>query len=163
MLVALAFAAVVAEPEADAEAHYGLIGYGYSGYPGIYRYNYYGTRGYFGYPYRFGYYGRYWKRDAETDAESQRYYGYGNYPSPAYGMGYAYGMGLGYPRFINNGRFWKRDAEADAAAEAYFQYFTNPYETYGMNSMGYSDDRPQHGYMENNFFPYFSNYYNRYF
>ena len=141
--------------------------YGMNGFPGYYGYGkFYGNRGPF--------YGRYWKREAEAeptaitapeaDAEAQRFFGYGNYPSPAYGMGYAYGMGLAYPR-SNYGRFMKRDAEAEAAAEAYFQYFANPYTytTYGMNSMGYSNAGPQYGYMQNNFFPYFSNYYNRYF
>ena len=109
LLVALAFAAVVAEPEADAEAHYGLIGYGYSGYPGIYRYNYYGTRGYFGYPYRFGYYGRYWKREAEADAAPEAdaaadawygYYGYRPYGYYGYRHGY-YARPYGY-----YGRYW---------------------------------------------------------
>merc|ERR1712045_687828 len=56
LLVALAAAAVMAEPEADAspESYY----YGYYGYP-AYR-GYYGWGGYYGYPYR------YWKRDAEA-------------------------------------------------------------------------------------------------
>merc|ERR1712109_266528 len=51
LLVALAFAAVVAEPEAEANADAGYYGLGYYGYP--YRY------GYYGYPYRYGYYGHY--------------------------------------------------------------------------------------------------------
>merc|ERR1712012_270633 len=109
LLVALAFAAVVvAEPEADAaaDAWYGYYGYpgyygyrgyyglgyrGYYGYPygyygyGLGHYGYYG--GYYGYPYR-GYYGRYWKREAEADAAPEAdaaadawygYYGYRPY------------------------------------------------------------------------------------
>ena len=76
LLVALAFAAVVAEPEAEANADAGYYGLGYYGYP--YRY------GYYGYPYRYGYYGHYLgKREAEAD------------PSP-----YVYGTprGFGYAR-----------------------------------------------------------------
>ena len=67
MLVALAIATVVAEPEADANAdalyykgYYGLPYGGYYGYP--YRY------GYYGHPYRYGHY--LGKREAEPTAEA---------------------------------------------------------------------------------------------
>merc|ERR1711982_150848 len=72
LLVALAFAAVVvAEPEADAAAD---AWYGYYGHPGYYGYGrpygYYG--GYYGYGLGYyGRYGRYWKREAEADAEPE--------------------------------------------------------------------------------------------
>ena len=62
LLVALAIATVLAEPEADAnpDAWYGGY-YGYHGYP-------YSSYGYYGYPYR-RYYGHYLgKREAEAVA-----------------------------------------------------------------------------------------------
>merc|ERR1711876_132876 len=85
LIVALAVAAVVAGPEAEADAavlysgHYGHPGYyGYGGYGLGYR-GYYG--GYYGYPYRGYGYGHYLgKRSAdaepEADAAADAYYGY---------------------------------------------------------------------------------------
>ena len=90
MLVALAVAAVVAEPEAEAKAD-----------PGYY----YGHLGYYGYPYRYGYYGypHRWghylgKREAEANPEANPeadpyygYYGYGSY------RGFPYARLVGTP------------------------------------------------------------------
>merc|ERR1711881_184580 len=140
-VVALALAAVVAEPEADAaaDAYYGYYGrpayYGqrWGGYNGYYG-NYYG---YGGYPRTYGYgYNRFWKRDADAEPEAEAkpeaeadpaayYYGfYGHRPYSAYynrgyyGMSRYYGnyySGYGYPRSYGYGynRFWKREAEAE--------------------------------------------------
>ena len=108
MLVALAAAAVMAEPEAEAspESYY----YGYYGYP-AYR-GYYGWGGYYGYPYR------YWKRDAEAaptaaaapaadaDASPESWY-YGYYGHPYRYWGYGYRGYYGYPYRY----WWKRSAE----------------------------------------------------
>merc|ERR1719278_1442136 len=88
-----------AEPKADADAYYGVYGYGL-GYHGLgYRY------GYAGYPYahRAYYYGKR-SADAEPTAAAEPaadadayygYYGYGARPYYGYGLGYR-GYGLGY-------------------------------------------------------------------
>merc|ERR1712141_940023 len=111
LIEALADAAVVAEPEAEADAavlysgHYGHPGYyGYGGY-GLGYGGYYG-RGYYGYGgYGHGYgYGlrHFRKRSAdaepEADAAADAYYGY-------YGRGYGYGYGLVYGRYYGYGRY----------------------------------------------------------
>lgn len=117
LLVALAFAAVVAVPEADAY---------YNRFPGYYNrnFNYYRGYGYSGYPFL----------EAQPTAliapeDGAMYeYSYG-YPSQYYeysGSGY-YGMPSG--NFYGR-RFWKRDAEA--AAEAFNRY----YEYSGYNRWG---------------------------
>merc|ERR1712079_347340 len=104
LIGALAIAAVMAEPEADADAavyyggYYGHPGYyGYGGYRsgyygyGLYNRGYYG--GYYGYPYATGYgYARHFgKRSADAEPESDTdaavYYG-GYYGHPGY---YGYG------------------------------------------------------------------------
>merc|ERR1739838_877949 len=102
LVVALAFAAVVAEPEADADA--AVYYSGYYGHPGYYGY---GLGGYYGgYPYRYGYGGYYGLRhfgkrsadaepEADADAAADAYYGY-------YGRGYGYGYGLGYGRYYGD-------------------------------------------------------------
>ena len=102
LLVALAFAAVVAMPEADAyynrfPGYYNrnfnyYRGYGYSGNPGypedgaMYEYSYgypsqyYEYSGYYGMPSRNFYGSRFWRRDAEASAEAfNGYYGYSGY------------------------------------------------------------------------------------
>ena len=152
MLVALAFTAVVAEPE--AEAYYSR----YYGYPGFYNnfmpgYGYSGFSGYYGFPSRSYFYNNwnrmnnfrnFYKREAVTEAEPTAvaapeaesqigfgmngYYGYNNgFPSQFSGMQQQYGMPSG--NFYGN-RFWKRDAEAVAEAEAAAQYYNRYYETY---------------------------------
>ena len=93
MLVALAFAAVVAEPEADANAdagYYGYYGLGYYGYP--YRY------GYYGHPYRWGHY--LGKREAEAEPTAAAEPEAGIYGYPGY---YRYGSYRGFPyaRYVN--------------------------------------------------------------
>merc|ERR1712003_515672 len=107
LLVALAAAAVMAEPDAEAspESWY----YGYYGHP--YRYWGYGYRGYYGYPYRY-----WWKRsaeeqqpesqhivkrsaDADADASPESWY-YGYYGHPYRWGGYYRGYyGYGYPGY----------------------------------------------------------------
>merc|ERR1711997_1201624 len=121
-VVALALAAVVAEPEADAaaDAYYGYYGrpayYGqrWGGYNGYYG-NYYG---YGGYPRTYGYgYNRFWKREAEAEPEAKpeaaadAYYGYYGYPR-SYGYGNYYGYGnryygnfYGYGNYHNRGYY----------------------------------------------------------
>merc|ERR1712018_137508 len=117
-VVALALAAVVAEPEADAaaDAYYGYYGrpayYGqrWGGYNGYYG-NFYG---YGGYPRTYGYgYNRFWKRDADAEPEAEAdpaayYYGfYGHHPYNFYNRGY-YGnyYGYGYPRSYGYGNYY---------------------------------------------------------
>merc|ERR1712172_86208 len=82
-LTLAAFAA--AEPEADADAYYGLGGY-YGGY---------GLGGYGGYrTYGLGSYGVYGKREAEPEADADAYYGYGGYRTLGLGYGHSvYGYG----------------------------------------------------------------------
>merc|ERR1711936_1090085 len=143
LIVALAIAAVMAEPEADADAavYYG----GYYGHPG-----YYGYGGYrHGYYNRYGY-GNYYglrhfgKRSAEADAAPEadadaavyyggyyghpRAYGYGLYNRGYYGgySGYPYVTGYGYAR-----HFGKRSADAEPEADAdaavyYGGYYGHP-------------------------------------
>merc|ERR1712020_331346 len=120
-VVALALAAVVAEPEADAaaDAYYGYYGrpayYGqrWGGYNGYYG-NFYG---YGGYPRTYGYgygYSRFWKRDADAEPEAEAkpeaeadpaayYYGfYGHHPYNAYNRAY-YGMSRYYGNYYGYG------------------------------------------------------------
>ena len=79
LIVALALAAVVAEPEADASAQY----LSYYGSPG----NYYGS--YYGYP------GTYY---------GQRYY---SYPGTGYGRPYYYNRGYNVrPSRYSYGKWW---------------------------------------------------------
>merc|ERR1712079_592784 len=113
LIGALAIAAVMAEPEADADAavYYG----GYYGHPGYYGYGGYRS-GYYGYPYSYGYgnyYGRHFgKRSADAepkaDADAAVYYG-GYYGHPrAYGGyygGYPYRYG-GYYGYGAYGRYF---------------------------------------------------------
>merc|ERR1711982_234022 len=116
LLVALAAAAVMAEPEADASPESYYYGY-YGGYP--YHRGYWGGyRGYYGYPYR------YWKREAEAaptaaaapaadaDADAAPYY-YGYYGHPyRYGGYYGGYYGLGYRGYYGYPyRYWKREAQ----------------------------------------------------
>merc|ERR1711944_269366 len=115
IIVALALAAVMAEPEADAQYWYNRFynnGYGYYN-PGQGFFN----RGFYGYP-MMGY-NRMWKRDAEAvseaDADAQ-YQWYGN-------QYYGYPMSYGY----NYNRMWKRDAEPEADADAEAQYYYSKY------------------------------------
>merc|ERR1719376_1945873 len=70
-ILALTLAALAAaEPEANADAYYGLGGY-YGGY---------GLGGYGGYrTYGLGSYGVYGKREAKPEPEADAYYGYGGY------------------------------------------------------------------------------------
>merc|ERR1712142_766775 len=143
LCVALAVAAVVAEPEAEADA--AVLYSGHYGHPGYYGYGGYGLgyRGYYGglYGYGLGHYGygyrHFGKRsadaepEADADAAADAYYGY-------YGRGYGYGYGLGYGRYYGGyygypyagygyRHFGKRSAdaepEADAAADAYYGYY----------------------------------------
>merc|ERR1712150_337122 len=114
------FAAVIAEPEAEAspEAYYGhhAYGLGYRGY-GYGRYGY-GYAGYgYGYPYHgyggYGYGGYRGKRSADAD------------PAVSYGIH----------------QLHKRDAEADASPAAYYGYagygYGYPYSGYGYSRYGY--------------------------
>ena len=120
MLVALAFAAVVAMPEADAY---------YNRFPGYYNrnFNYYRGYGYSGNP---GYPFPEAQPTALIAPEDGAMYEYSyGYPSQYYeysGSGY-YGMPS---RNFYGRRFWKRDAEA--AAEAFNRY----YEYSGYNRWG---------------------------
>merc|ERR1711971_1541394 len=96
-LTLAAFAA--AEPEADADAYYGLGGY-YGGY---------GLGGYGGYrTYGLGSYGVYGKREAEPKADADAYYGYGGYGLGGYYGGYRT-LGLGYGHSVYG--YGKREAE----------------------------------------------------
>merc|ERR1712083_936258 len=116
--VALAIAAVCAEPEAepkadaepeaDADAAAWYYG-GYYGHPGYYGYGYgLGYRGYYsgyyGYPYTYGHYLGKRSADAEPEAKADAeaepwYYGYGGY------YGYPYRSYYGYARPYY-GRYW---------------------------------------------------------
>merc|ERR1712079_703877 len=93
LIGALAIAAVMAEPEADADAavYYG----GYYGHPGYYGYGGYRS-GYYGYP---------------------RAYGYGLYNRGYYGgyYGYPYATGYGYRHFGKRSADAEPEADADAA------------------------------------------------
>merc|ERR1712004_245860 len=103
-LIAVAYAAPDAEPEADAaaDAWYSYYGYGHPGYYGAYR-GYYGLGGYgwggyygsryYGYP---GYGYRYWKRDAESEAKPEAEADPAVLYSSVYGHGLTYGA-YGYP------------------------------------------------------------------
>merc|ERR1712083_692191 len=137
LFVALAIAAVCAEPEAepkadaDPEAWYGHY-YGWPGYYGGYR-GYYGWGGYYGHPYRYGY-RLLGKRSAdaepkadaepEADADAAAWYYGGYYGHPGY---YGYGYGLGYRGYYSGyygypytyGHYLgKRSAEAKPEAKA---------------------------------------------
>merc|ERR1712113_1095752 len=131
IIVALALAAVMAEPEADAQYYYNRFynnGYGYYN-----RGQGYFNRGFYGYP-MMGY-NRMWKRDAEAvseaDADAQ-YPGYQWYGNQYHGYPMSYGF--------NYNRMWKRDAEAvsesdakavsEADADAQYQWYGNQYYGY---------------------------------
>merc|ERR1712141_671190 len=163
LLVALAFAAVAAEPEADAEAYYSS----YYGYPGYYNrnsfnnFNYnrgYGYSGNYGFPSRTYYFNNNWnrmnnfrnfyKREAEAEptavtapeADARMMYGYSyGYPSQMYGYSGYYGMPS---RTFYGNRIYKRDAEATAEAEAAAEAYNNYYgysgyaNTYNNNRWG---------------------------
>merc|ERR1712083_411741 len=158
--VALAIAAVCAEPEAepkadaDPEAWYGH----YYGWPGYYG----GWGGYYGHPYRYGY-RLLGKRSAdaepkadaepEADADATAWYYGGYYGHPGY---YGYGYGLGYRGYYSGyygypytyGHYLGKrsaDAEPEGKAEAepwyygYGGYYGYPYRSY----YGYA--RPYYG------------------
>merc|ERR1712029_184835 len=77
--------------DAAADAWYSYYGYGHPGYYGAYR-GYYGLGwggyygGYYGYP---GYGYRYWKREAEAEAD----------PAVLYSSVYGHGLTYGYPYY----------------------------------------------------------------
>merc|ERR1712072_601076 len=77
------FAAVIAEPEAEAspDAYYGYAGYGhgYGGYGRGYGYGLYGRYGYGGYGRGYGYGHYLGKRSADADAEASPALFYGAY------------------------------------------------------------------------------------
>merc|ERR1711983_307758 len=89
------------KPEADAaaDAWYSYYGYGHPGYYGAYR-RYYGLGwggyygGYYGYP---GYGYRYWKRDAEAEAEPKAEAEAD--PAVLYSSVYGHGLTYGYPYY----------------------------------------------------------------
>merc|ERR1712043_66428 len=129
------FAAVIAEPEAEAspDAYYGYAGYGhgYGGYGRGYGYGLYGRYGYGGYGYG-GYgrgYGHYLgKRSADADAEASPALFYGAYGHPFhYGVHpYAYAplrlAGASSYQHVSTPaathgihQLHKREAEADAS------------------------------------------------
>merc|ERR1712088_1105549 len=135
------FAAVIAEPEAEAspEAYYGhhAYGLGYRGY-GYGRYGY-GYAGYgYGYPYHgyggYGYGGYRGKRSA--DADPAVFYGASPYAYHPYGYGYApyayaplaVASGVSHQHVSTPAATYgihqlhKRDAEADASPDAYYGY-----------------------------------------
>ena len=138
------FAAVIAEPEAEAspDAYYGYAGYGhgYGGYGRGYGYGLYGRYGYGGYGYG-GYgrgygYGHYLgKRSADADAEASPALFYGAYGHPYhYGVHpYAYAplrlAGASSYQHVSTPaathgihQLHKREAEADASPDAYYGY-----------------------------------------
>merc|ERR1712158_325671 len=135
------FAAVIAEPEAEAspEAYYGhhAYGLGYRGY-GYGRYGY-GYAGYgYGYPYHgyggYGYGGYRGKRSA--DADPAVFYGASPYAYHPYGYGYApyayaplaVASGVSHQHVSTPAathgihQLHKREAEADASPDAYYGY-----------------------------------------
>jgi len=159
------FAAVVAEPEAEAspEAYYGHAGYGlgYRGYG--YGAGYYG-RGYgYGYPYHgYGYGHGYYRGKRSADADPALFYG--AYSPYAYGYApYAYA-----PLRVASGSSFQHvstpaatygvhqlhkreaEAEADASPDAYYGY------------AGYGYGYPYHGYGYGRSYGYRSGYYGGY-
>merc|ERR1712183_801002 len=121
------FAAVIAEPEAEAspDAYYGYAGYGH-GYGHGYGYGLYGR---YGYGHYLG------KRSADADAEASPALFYG-----AYGLPYHYGVhpyayaplglaGASSYQHVSTPaathgihQLHKREAEADASPDAYYGY-----------------------------------------
>merc|ERR1712241_1032762 len=148
------FAAVVAEPEAEAspEAYYGHYGYGL-GYRGYGYGGYYG-HGY-GYPYHgYGYGHGYYRGKRSADADPAVFYA-GAYHPYAYGYaGYApyfYGLRAGSFQHVSTPaatygihQVHKREAEADASADpsAYYGY------------AGYGYGYPYHGYGYGRYYGY---------
>merc|ERR1711993_72879 len=157
------FAAVIAEPEAEAspDAYYGYAryGHGYGGYGRGYGYGLYGRYGYGGYGYG-GYgrgygYGHYLgKRSADADAEASPALFYGAYGHPYhYGVHpYAYAplrlAGASSYQHVSTPaatygihQLHKRDAEADSSPDAYYGYagygYGYPYSGYGYSRYGY--------------------------
>jgi len=134
------FAAVVAEPEAEASPESWYGGYGYGGYGLGYGRGYYGGyyggygRGYYGgYGYGHGYYRG--KRSADADAEASPALLYGGYHPYAYGAYHPYAYaplrlaaGSSFQHVSTPAATYgihqlhKRDAEADAEPEAYYGY-----------------------------------------
>merc|ERR1712183_305882 len=121
------FAAVIAEPEAEAspDAYYGYAGYGH-GYGHGYGYGLYGR---YGYGHYLG------KRSADADAEASPALFYGAYGHPFhYGVHpYAYAplrlAGASSYQHVSTPaathgihQLHKREAEADASPDAYYGY-----------------------------------------
>jgi len=158
ILIAALVAAVYAE--ADADAYYNGLGFGYTGYGysglrynngySLYNRGVYGAR-----PYSFGAYRALYKRsadaepEAEADADAYYYnnYGYGYAPLAARSYAYAprvasysavspYSYGYSHYNTLGLRSFYKRsaDAEPEADADAY-------YGTYGYG-LGYAAAAP---------------------
>merc|ERR1711902_38210 len=112
-----------ADANADADAYYGYYGYGLRPY---------GYRAYYGYPYRYGYYG---KRSADAEpeaaanADADAWYGYYGYGLRPYGYR-AYGYG--YPYAYYGKRSADAEPEPEANADAYYGYYG-----YGLRRYGY--------------------------
>merc|ERR1712141_462410 len=129
------FAAVIAEPEAEAspDAYYGYAGYGH-GYGHGYGYGLYGRYGYGGYGY--GGYGHYLgKRSADADAEASPALFYGAYGHPYHYEVHPYAYaplrlaGASSYQHVSTPaathgihQLHKREAEADASPDAYYGY-----------------------------------------
>merc|ERR1711902_109258 len=124
-----------ADAEADPEADPWLLYSGYHGY-GYYGYGLrpYGYRAYYGYPYRYGYYG---KRSADAEpeaaanADADAYYGYYGYGLRPYGYR-AYGYGYPY----RYGYYGKRSADAEAEADPAVFYNAYGYGAFGAYPYG---------------------------
>merc|ERR1712095_53520 len=146
------------KPEADAaaDAWYSYYGYGHPGYYGAYR-RYYGLGwggyygGYYGYP-RYGY--RYWKRDAEAEAEPKAE----AEADPAVLYSSVYGHGLTYRYYANSAgvvhAVAKREADEpvgkgpnpEADADAWYGRYYGGYYGYPRYYGGYYGRRWGYGY-----------------
>merc|ERR1712226_43983 len=131
------FAAVIAEPEAEAspDAYYGYAGYGHGYGYGLYGRYGYGGYGYGGYGRGYGYGHYLGKRSADADAEASPALFYGAYGHPFhYGVHpYAYAplrlAGASSYQHVSTPaathgihQLHKREAEADASPDAYYGY-----------------------------------------